>query len=169
MSFAKNLISHLRKLEEEGRLQILSTVVSYKPVLVDPKKLEKLDHGLSITVGKEGELLDSIVFNAEKVHVDLIHPTLEDSILSVDIYRNKRVDVDINFLGAMGMDFLREVGLIETPREVESTKGYLEKLRRIKEDLSNVIRDAGYREFEVHLPSEKTVRCYLQLVRSQRK
>ena len=163
MSFAKNLVSYLKKLEKEGKLHVADVITYYRPTSISPDRIEELNDELSVAVKKEEELSDSVVFDAEKVGIWLdelkgLHPTLEGSLILMNINKNGKVKLDVDLLSTMEI----------TRREKEAEtiiKNYLEKRREVRKVLSNMIRNAGYENFEIHLPSKKEAELYLRLIK----
>ena len=160
MSFAKNLVSYLKKLQKEGKLRIVNVVAYYKPTSINPDRIEELDDELSVAVEKEEELSDSVVFDAEKVGIWLnglkgLHSALEGSLILINVDKNEGIELEVDLLGT--------TGLTGTRREAEIIKNYLEKREEVREVLSNMIRDAGYTNFKLRLPSKKVAEQYLQI------
>lgn len=162
MSYANNLISKLKELEEEGKLRIgdikcrvkIEAKVKGRPAFytqgLEEKEVTMISLPLSPEYVKERKLEDKIG-TIEEVSVSFVSKNLDEfldgSIIEATVEKGGNVRVGISFFP-----------LVENPSLLYKYLADPFYEERVKKKLTELVEKAGYRNPKISLPSSENLR-----------
>jgi len=169
MSFAKGLISYLSKLKEEGKIKYADLQVYYELPFKLPRKTQILCEGCENIDGeialdsykaREEMLLDTLPFQAKSIYTIFVptkklHPLLKESPIHVKINNERKVNV--------------EVETSDDPKTLEEYAKREGAEKEVKDLISNILREAGYSEYRIRVPSREGAKILLEELRARAK
>jgi len=163
VSFARDLVSYLSKLENEGKIKVEELSVNYELPSKIPEQarvwLEEDGGELVVDKANEKALLDTLQFQANKVYITFsprkkLHPLLKDTLARIEVDNERKVDVFVDFCNV-------DLMTLEEYVKKESSE---EEIRNI---FSNILSEAGYKEHKVSMTPKNIAKEILDLSKAK--